>query len=64
MESIDRRKEMTFGYERVIISPAIPKALERASGSICTSRGKITVTWEKKNGELVIKADAPDGVIL
>lgn len=52
------------GYEHIAISPVIPKALERASGSIVTPRGRISVSWEKKDGELVIKADAPDGVIL
>ena len=40
------------GYEKVIISPAIVDGLDRASGHITTVRGKISVSYEKKDGKI------------
>jgi len=59
-----KQADDSCGYERVVISPVIPSTLERASGSIDTPRGKIFVSWEKKDGKLVIKTNVPNKTIL
>lgn len=50
------------GYERIKIVPQIPKKLNYAKGSIDTPKGKISVSWEKMNGEISLQVTVPEGV--
>ena len=52
----------TAGYRHIIIEPRIPKQLKRARGSINTPMGKISVSWEQKDGKVQVKTDIPDTV--
>ena len=53
----------SIGYSRVRIKPADIKGLDRASGSITTPKGVISVSYERRaDGTLDVKVDAPSGV--
>ena len=53
----------SIGYSKVRIKPADIKGLDRASGSITTPKGVISVSYERRaDGTLDVKVDAPSGV--
>ncbi|MBQ2774319.1 MAG: family 78 glycoside hydrolase catalytic domain [Clostridia bacterium] len=47
------------GFEDVVIAPHIPEKLGRASGSITTVRGKISVSFEKSDDGIDFEVDVP-----
>ena len=57
-----RQDKDSVGYEKVIIAPAAIKGLSRASGHISTPKGQICVSYEKREGKMLCKADIPAGV--
>ena len=57
-----RQRPGTAGYSDIIISPVAPHGLDRAEGYITTPNGRITVKWERVNGELKVYFRAPVGV--
>ena len=55
----------SYGYEKITVSPANIPGLDRASGSIETPRGVISVSYARnKDGSLDVKVDLPLGVEL
>ena len=53
----------SIGYSKVRIKPADIKGLDRASGSITTPKGVISVSYTRKDdGTLDVKYDVPAGV--
>lgn len=55
--------EDSAGYAKVKIAPPDIKGLDRASGSITTPRGVISVSYERKeDGTLDVKINAPEGI--
>ena len=55
--------EGSIGYAKVRINPPDIKGLDRASGSITTPKGVISVSYTRKDdGTLDVKVDAPEGV--
>lgn len=57
-----RQREGTVGYSHVIIAPRVPKGLSRASGSIQPPKGRIAVSWEKREGKVHIEVQAPESI--
>lgn len=50
------------GYEKIRISP-VPGYLTAASGTVCTPKGCITVSWERQNGELHCTTEAAPEIL-
>lgn len=44
---------------RIRLEPVFPESLSRAEGSLDTPRGKLKVSYEKKNGEIRLKVFVP-----
>ncbi len=57
-----RQAADSIGWRHAEIRPAFVPQLGRASGSITTVRGKIGVSWEKRGGKILVRADIPDGM--
>ena len=58
-----KQEKGSVGYEKITISPADIKGLDRASGSITTPRGKISVSYERQSdGTLKINFSVPNGI--
>ena len=49
------------GYQAVSIRP-VPGYLKSASGTVITPRGRVEVSWEKRNGELKLNYHVPKGL--
>ncbi len=49
------------GFEKILVRPA-PGAMTWAKGRVVTPKGTVAVEWERKNGALELKIDAPAGV--
>ena len=58
-----RQAADSIGWRRAEIRPVFVPQLTRASGSITTVRGKIGVSWEKRDGKILVRTDIPDGMI-
>ena len=55
--------EGSIGYSRVTVKPADIKGLDRASGSITTPRGVLSVSYTRAaDGRLDVKVTAPAGI--
>ena len=52
----------TAGYEKLIIKPALIEALSSVSGALAVKGGSVKVSYEKKDGEFILKVKLPDGV--
>lgn len=50
------------GFKHFLLKP-YPAGLPRASGSIKTPEGILSVAWEKQNNSITIKADGPKNII-
>ena len=57
-----RQMKGSAGYEKVEIAPRIPSKLSFAKGSIVTPKGKISVSWEKKEKEILFEVTIPEHV--
>lgn len=49
------------GFGKVLVKP-VPGTMTWAKGRVATPRGMIGVEWEKADGELKLKIDAPAGI--
>ena len=49
------------GYERILVRPC-PGLLTSASGTVHTPRGDVSVSWEKRDGELSLRIEAEEEV--
>ena len=56
-----RQEKDSYGYEKIVISPALIEKLNRASGHITTPKGKIAVSYEKKDGKISYRIEIPEG---
>ncbi len=54
-----RQSEGSVAYERVVISPLMPKGMNRAKGSILTPGGRISVSLMRVNGTLHAEITVP-----
>lgn len=59
-----RQTEQGAGYSEITISPRFPKGLGRASGSIMTPHGRITVHVKTDGGKIEVSASVPEGIKL
>ena len=59
-----RQAHDSVGFERISISPYLPKTMNFARGSILTTRGRITVSLERKDGKVYMKTSIPKEIIL
>ncbi len=50
------------GYARLAIEPLATSRFGRMAGSIKTPRGKVAVSYEKKDGQILFTVEIPDGV--
>ena len=58
-----KQDEGSIGYSRVTVKPADIKGLDRASGSITTPRGVLSVSYTRAaDGTLDVKVTAPAGI--
>ncbi len=57
-----RQKDGTAGYTDLVIEPKATALFGRMAGSIETVRGRIAVTYEKKDGKTVFTVTIPEGV--
>lgn len=57
-----RQTEDSVGYERVKITPYLPKDMSYARGSILTPRGRITVTLSRTEGTERFEIDLPESI--
>lgn len=57
-----RQKKGSAGYEKVEIAPCIPEKLSFAKGSILTPKGRISVSWEKKDGGVAFDVSVPASI--
>ncbi len=53
------QSEDSAGFEDVVIAPHLPEKLGRASGHITTVKGKIAVSFEKKDGNISFEIETP-----
>ena len=58
-----KQDEGSVGFEKVSISPAYADTLDFASGHITTERGVIAVSYERRDGKIVLNVCVPDGII-
>ena len=56
-----RQERDSYGYEKIVISPALIEKLDRAGGHITTPKGRIAVSYEKKNGCMSYRIEIPEG---
>lgn len=54
-----RLDEARPGYEHIVIRPFIPPTLGSLQASVDTIRGRVTVAWEKRGGELRLRVTIP-----
>ena len=57
-----RQEKDSYGYERVVISPAAIGKLSRAEGHITTPKGKLCVSYKKAEGNITYRIEIPEGV--
>ena len=57
-----RQDADSYGYDRITISPFYVDGLDRVAGSITTVKGKIAVSYEKKDGKARLTVEIPDGI--
>jgi alpha-L-rhamnosidase len=50
------------GYRRVLIQPFFPKGLDHAQATVGTPQGKVTSSWRRQNGEVVLWVTIPAGI--
>lgn len=55
-----RQKDGTAGFESLVIEPQATALFGRMAGSIETVRGKISVSYEKKDGKTVFTVTVPE----
>lgn len=51
------------GFEEVSVNPH-PGYFDWAKGEVVTPHGIISVDWEKRNGEIIMNVEVPDGIIV
>ena len=59
-----RQAPDSIGFEKISISPHLPRALNFARGSILTPRGRITVSLERKDSKVYMKTSIPKEIII
>ena len=57
-----RQRKGDAGYERIVISPALDASLDFAEGFMTVPRGRVAVSFRRKEGTAWIRADIPRGV--
>ena len=57
-----RQDADSYGYDRIAIAPSYVEGLDRVAGSITTVKGKISVSYEKKDGKARLTVEIPDGI--
>ncbi len=57
-----RQCEGSFGWERVTVKPTLPEKMMRASGSILTPRGRISVSIVRDGATVKCDVSVPDGI--
>lgn len=53
--------EDTAGYENLVICPRIPEKMQYARGGIQTEKGRISVSWQKKDHSIDFDVTIPKG---
>lgn len=53
--------EGSCGFDRVVISPKLPRGLDLARGHITTPHGKLAVSWQKRADSAEIFITVPNG---
>ena len=59
-----RQAPDSVGFKKISISPHLPKSVNYARGSLLTPRGRITVSLERKDGEVYMKTSIPKEINL
>ena len=54
----------SVGFEKISISPYLPKDLNFARGSLLTPRGRIAVSLERKDGKVYVNTSIPKQITL
>ena len=54
----------SVGFKKISISPHLPKSVNYARGSLLTPLGRITVSLERKDGEVYMKTSIPEEITL
>jgi hypothetical protein len=57
-----RQKPMTAGYRSLVIQPQAVSRFNRMSGSMETPKGKVAVSYEKKDGGVTFCVVIPAGI--
>lgn len=56
------QRDDSFGYNKILIRPAMLSGIDSAKGYITTIKGKISVEYKKNNGKTEFVIDLPDNV--
>lgn len=57
-----QQTEGSVGYTALKIAPKMPKAMQRAKGSVELPCGKVSVEWQRGDGGVTLKVTVPEGV--